>query len=429
MGVLSLIIYMLLWLFTLIHSYKKKRTIDAGNLLILLFFVYSVFSIFLYLDTEGRGFMYKSYSIPLFPLLFLYGMIMISMSPVLKFDLKRVSGILGPSSRALDLITWIFIIASVLKLPADIMNIRTGITSIIMDSSAGLDIYKESMENSQASLGDGAISNLPAIISNLLSDFMCLVLVYYIIIKKNKKMILALSFAILTIPFGHLASSQRGPAISIIFSLAISYFALRQYVDASIKKKIELGAVAFVIAFSIPFMAITYSRFDRSDGGVGSSFLDYLGQENVNFAEYAFDNNGLRYGDRTFPLFKRMLGFKNVPHNFWERRDKYPYLKINDEVFIGYVGDFCLDFGPFITLIIFIFFSRLFYLATLPRRGIIHFQQLIILHFLMLLGMQGGMKLFPFADGAGLKIIVYIMLFIYFSIDNKKQRQLTYGRC
>lgn len=28
------------------------------------------------------------------------------------------------------------------------------------------------------------------------------------------------------------------------------------------------------------------------------------------------NDGGIRYEDRTFPLFKRMLGFDNVPHNF-----------------------------------------------------------------------------------------------------------------
>ena len=108
----------------------------------------------------------------------------------------------------------------------------------------------------------------------------------------------------------------------------------------------------------------------------------------------------------------------NVPGNFWERRDKYPNLKINDEVFVTYVGDFTLDFGPYLTPLFFILFTLIVLKITRIQNGIIRFHRLIILHFLMCVCFIGSIKLFYFADvGGNLQIIVYIFLFLFFWLD------------
>ena len=170
------------------------------------------------------------------------------------------------------------------------------------------------------------------------------------------------------------------------------------------------------------------SRFGESEAGSESSVFFYAGQENLYFNNFGLDNGGLRYGDRTFPLFKKMLGFENVPDNFWERRSKYPNLQINDEVFIGFIGDFTLDFGPFITPFIFIFFTIFILNKTIIRNKVILFHQLILLHFVMCLCMLGGMKLYPFSDvGGNLQLIIYFLAFLFFRLvyaySLKRQRK------
>jgi hypothetical protein len=149
-----------------------------------------------------------------------------------------------------------------------------------------------------------------------------------------------------------------------------------------------------------------------------STIYYYGGQENLYFNKYGLDNGGIRYGDRTFPLFKRILGFENVPKNFMERRDKYPHLKISDEVFYTFVGDFTIDFGPIIATFIFLFFTLFVVINTKIRNGIIRFHQLILLHFVMSVCMLGGLKLYPFSDvGGNLQLIVYFIAYIFFRLD------------
>ena len=217
-----------------------------------------------------------------------------------------------------------------------------------------------------------------------------------------------------------LAVSQRGPAIDRLFTVIMAYFALKEFIPVSINKKIKKIGIVLLLLFSVPMIAITVSRFGERVGGVKESVFNYIGQQNLNFNNYAFDNDGLRYGDRVFPLFKRMLGFNNVPYNFWERRIKYPNLKINDEVFIGFVGDFVLDFGTYLASIILIIFTIYIYSKTRIKNRTLLFHQLILLFLIMNLCMIGGLKLFPFADtGGNLVLIVYMLVYIAFKLDYK----------
>ena len=176
-------------------------------------------------------------------------------------------------------------------------------------------------------------------------------------------------------------------------------------------------------------VAVTISRFEREEGGAGASTFYYIGQQNLYFNSYALDDGGIRYGDRTFPVFKRMLGFDNVPQNYTQRRAKYPNLKINDEVFSSFVGDFVIDFGPIIAVIIFLIFFLYSKEHTKPQSGILPFHRLLLLHFIMCICMQGGLKLYPYSDlGGNLKLIMFIMCYIAFKVSNNNSNKTVYGR-
>jgi hypothetical protein len=112
-----------------------------------------------------------------------------------------------------------------------------------------------------------------------------------------------------------------------------------------------------------------------------------------------------------------MIGIKGVPDNFWERRNKYPNLKINDEAFISFVGDFTLDFGPYLSVILFLtIFPSIAYLTKSNNKKL-YFHQFILLHFVMSLCMLGGMKLYPFSDvGGNLQLIVYVFAYLFFLV-------------
>lgn len=409
-------LYLGAWLVTFIYFFRKKGMMDSGNILILSFSIYALFSILLLNDT-GRGREFVGKTLTLLPLIYLYITVMISISPVLAYNQKDIKHIKRIGFFTIDSISWIFLFAAAIQIPANFIHIREGLATIMMDASGGLDIYRETMVQSRHSLGDGAISNLPSIIVNVLTEIVILIVFFNFALGRKKKFNYVLLALICILPFSHLANSQRGPAVSIVLTILVTYFALNRFYPDNIIKYARVSGIVLILLLSMPFIAISHSRFDRGEGGLESSIISYLGQENVNFDIYAFDNNGLRYGDRTFPLFKRMMGFEDVPNSFWERRIKYQHLRINDEVFIGYVGDLCLDFGPIATFLILLLLSLFIRRGSKIYDGKISFDKLLLLQFVMVLGIQGGMKLFPFADGAGLKIISYILTYSCFKIE------------
>jgi oligosaccharide repeat unit polymerase len=411
-----LILNVVAWILTFSMYRKKTLFFGAASVIILSYLLYSIISLLLYNDSFwGTEFS----QLHLFPFIYLYLMLMLVTYPVFKFDRIKNLEIQKPSNLIFNSISLVLIVSTFLMLPERMISISNNFMSILF-KSAGLNIYNETMQDSlNMKIGDGRISNLPAIISGLLTDIGSLMFFYSLTLKKRNKFItIGLLIAIIFPILDSVAMSQRGPVATHIVTLIISYFAVKRLIPGNTNNVIKTVGIIFVIVIMIPIIAITISRFDRKgSGGSESSILYYTGQQNLYFNMYGLDNGGIRYGDRTFPMFKRMLGFENVPHNFYERRAKYRNLKINDEVFIGFVGDFTLDYGPFIAPLIFIFFTFYILRLTRVRNSRILFHQLVLIHFVMCICIQGGMKLFSYADVSNLRIITIFIAYIAFRYD------------
>ena len=402
-----------MWVGAILVYQFNKRHFDAGSVILFSYLTYALLSFILFNNP-----FYKFDEISFFPFFYLFIMLMISFSPILNYDYHKIDKIQKPTSIFLNFVNLIFIIFSLIQLPEIISNFTKSIVQLLLVSSAGLDLYNDSMAESY-SLGDGNIANLPSIITNAYGNFGILLFFYYLTLEHRKAFITIGLF--LSCIIGLLSSvslGQRGPIIEILLSFVITYFAMKKFFQPKIRKVISAIGIVFLIVVTVPIIALTNSRFGDSRGGSDSSVFYYAGQQNIIFNNYGLDNGGIRYGDRVFPLFKRMLGFENIPNNFMERRNKYPNLIVTDEFFIGFVGDFALDFGPYITPFLIIVFSTLFYFITKVRRGVMLFHQLILLHFLMTVCMLGGLKLYPYSDlGGNIQLILYFMAFIFFKLD------------
>jgi len=416
-----LLFFVAVWLITVILYQIKRRYFDAGSILLLSYFFYSIISFVLF-----NSDFYKFNDIRLFPFIYLYLMLMLAFWPVLKYDVQKIHEIQKPPNLYLNILIITFILSSTIQLPEIILEFSSSIFQLLLVSTGGQDLYNDAMADSY-SLGDGAIANLPSIISNAYGNFGILLFFYYLTLpKRNKIIVVGLFLSCLISILNNISLGQRGPIAEILLSIIITYFALRKFLQPSVNRIIKILGIILLVAATIPIIALTNSRFGESLGGSNSSVYFYLGQENLFFNNYGLDNGGIRYGDRTIPLFKRILGFENVPKNFWERREKYPYLYINDEVFIGFVGDFTLDYGPFIAAFLFIIFSIFVTKSTKIRNGKILFHQLILLHFVISVCMLGGMKLYPFSDvGGNLQLVVYFLLYIFFRLDYEFRTKRT----
>lgn len=413
-----LILNIISWAIITIIFYRKRKRIDSAVFLLITFLVYSICSYLTYDFDLNNTFGGKS--LTLFPLVYLFAMILLTMSPILRFDIAKVKSFSNNRYQVLDILLWIYIVCMIIKLPLDLPHIRQGISLIMMNQ--GADLYTDVMAESKLDSGAYLISSLPSIYINVTTEIITLIAFYNLYKKRKKKLTIASFIAIALAPLGSIANGQRGGTFDIIITVIGTYFLFAPILEKKIKKVAKKVGIIAIIVLMIPIFALTQSRFgSRGEGVAEQSVYSYMGQQNINFDLYAFDNNGLRNGDRVFPLFKKMLGFENVPNDFWERRLKYPNLKINDEVFIGYIGDFLLDFGPLISTIIFILFAVIFLRGTKVCNNSCYFYQLLLFQFVLTLGLHGGLKLYPFADTHALKIFAFGLLYWYLKFDKNNK--------
>ena len=258
------------------------------------------------------------------------------------------------------------------------------------------------------------IKNLFGVIDNALTDIVVFLFFYFLTLKKKNYWILGgLLFSIfngIIIPILH---GQRGSIIACVLTVIVGYMLFKRYLSNRVNRVFKVFGISCLIAISLPVIAITMSRFGENRAGAGGILNWYIGQGNLYFNNYGLDAGGIRNGDRTLFLVKLAINPEETPKNYFERREKYHNLKIDDYWFYTFVGDFTIDFGPVYAFIIFVVFNILIILLTLPRDKTMKVYQLLLLYFSMCICMQGGMTLYSYADYVGLRVVVLLMLYIY----------------
>lgn len=401
-------LYLLLWILTLgVYQFKRKQ-LDAGTAIMATYIMYAVFSLFT-LNDELFGIQYDP--LTLFPFIFLYTMLMMSLSPTFYLHFADITSIKEPNTRLIKPFCWLFILCALAMVPNIIGNFEEGIMKLFTDNDAGNDAYHEQLENTQDA--GSAIENIFAIIFNACYD-VAIFFAFYLLSKKEKNwlLILGLFFGVgvgLMLP---VMKGQRSGVLYAGFTVIVGFMLFKPYLSKLLVRTVTvLGSLAAALVV-LPVAAITVSRFGERNAGVLGFINWYVGQANLYFNNWALNAGGTRNGDRTIYLIKRIID-PSTPKNFLERREKYYNLEIDDYYFTTFVGDFCIDFGPAIAFIIFVVFN-LWVLHEIRTKGSeMQLHKLLLVYFTMCVCMQGGMTLFSYADTANLKIVVLFLIYGY----------------
>lgn len=403
--------YLLVWVLTFLGYHILRFKLDGGSAIMMTYILYAIFSIL-----SINDFLFGDMYLPLqvFPYVYLYVMLMIALSPAIYNHLHPTHTIDNPNSRMPVFVSIIIIGASVMLLPDIISNFSDGFVKLFTDVDAGKDAYSEQTEESESGGGSG-ISNLTAIIYNSLMDLPAF-LAFYFLTKKKKNILLisGLFFAVIIGLLLPIMRGQRGGVVACTLTMFLAYMMFRSYLSVVVDRLVKSVGIIMIILVSLPVAAITISRFgsDNVGPGVGGYINWYVGQGNLYFNNYAFDNGGIRYGDRTMNLFKRLV-YSDTPKNYDERRWKYRHLNCDDNWFTTFVGDFVIDFGPVFATVIFVVFNSFVLYNIRPRGDTIKLHQLLLLYFSMCICMQGGMTLFSFSDTSNLRIITFALFYAY----------------
>jgi len=402
--------YTLLWVISFILYHYKNRHIDGGSAVIASYIVYLFFSFI----TLNDVFFDSTYEhLRLFPFIYLYVMLMIALSPAIQLHRSPVTEIEDPHSKALLIPCVVAILCIFVQIPSILSNFNSNFFSLLTDSDAGKEAYLEAIENTESA--GSAISNLPAVLFNMLYD--CSVFIFFFLLTRKDKNVIFLVLLFLAIVIGMIIpvmDGQRGAVIKCGFTIVAGYMLFRQFISKRIDRIIKIASIIVTTIVAIPIIAITVSRFsDRQGSADTSGFVYwYIGQGNLYFNNYALDAGGTRNGDRTFNMAKRLLS-SGTPKNYTERRDKYSNLKIDDYFFTTFVGDFAIDFGPLGAFIIFVVFNGWAILHIRPRDGTIKLHQLLLVYFALCVSLQGGMTLFMYSDTGNLAVGVMMLLYIW----------------
>lgn len=400
--------YFVVWILTFIWYHIKRPQLDAGSVIIGMQVVYAFFSI---LTISDALFSYAFNELKLFPYIYLYSMLMVALLPVIRFHIHPAQSIRGGSSRILVLTSLVLFLTAVLQIPDMMSEASTGLAKLITESDAGKEAYEETADS--MSQAGSKIRNVPAFLFNMLSDLIPFLLFYFMSLKKkNRILILCLFVAMLINILLPVTRGQRNGTVQGILTVVAAFFMFRAYISQKARRIIQTVGFTVILLFSVPVIAITMSRFGEKAAGAAGYVNWYVGQGSLYFNNYGLDAGGTRNGDRTAYMIKRLID-PSTPKNYVERRDKYPNLYIDDYFFVTFVGDFTIDFGPYLATLIIIAFGLIIMSRIRIRDGSIALYDFMLLYFAICVSIQGGMTLFSYSDTGNLRIVAFLMLYAY----------------
>ena len=172
--------YTLLWLTSFILYHYKNRHIDGGSAVMASYIVYCFFS-FITLNDDFFDITYEH--LRLFPFIYLYVMMMLALLPAIKLHCSPVTEIEDPHSKALLIPCFVVILCIFAQIPSVLSNFNSGFISLLTDSDAGKEAYLEALGDAESAGSE--ISNLPAVLYNILID--CSVFIFFFLLTRKDK--------------------------------------------------------------------------------------------------------------------------------------------------------------------------------------------------------------------------------------------------
>lgn len=417
-----LIFNALLYIGTFIFFQKSRKKFGIGSIILIL---YSLVAI------VGIDYYYHPYAnfeeVKLFPFLYLFVVLMIVAYPLLRVNESKITHIQEPSKLFIDGFSWLVVIVTIIATIPLLMDFNETIGKVFSGASFVQDAYidKQDLIDDR---GDGKFSII-GVLSTIFVNFSPMLFFYYISREKvNKLLIWGLGIAIILNLFIQISQSARGDLVTISLNIIFLYFFFLKSLDEQKRKFFRRIIIFFTVLLGTPFIIITLGRFgdkDSSQVDISNYFLErYVSESFLNFNSYGLNPGGCREGDRTAPFFKQSLGYETA-NNYNKRLDKYYYMNMNEAIFSTYVGEFTLDYGPYITFAFFLVLSIFFRSKLKKIDETCTFSQYILYYFLF--NICVGIFLFPYSDVNGnLRIILFFILYIVFQIDyNQQQKELN----
>jgi len=400
----------------LVIFHLLRKRFGWGNLGVLYFLFYTILSflsIHLYITGTPNLFDWKE--INLFPLLYQQFFIAIFCILLARIDYKA-EYIAQPQSYIIYLV-YVFVITFSLL---DIINVwedfSTGIILLATDDQYGAELYNDLSEMVYTTRS-GAKQYI-SVIANITKHLAPILFLHYMAYpKKNIFILLGLGCSSLVSIMSAISIGSRLGIVQEMMNIIGGIWLMRRFYSRRIILWMRPIGIAFGTIIMIGFLSITLSRAGKTNINPLSFVESYASQSFLYFGSHGFNNEQIRYGDRTIPLLKSIFA-KDVARSYIDRVDKYKKMKINEKVFVSFVGDCVFDYGVIGgTIFLFLLYS-MFRTLLLPIGETLYFDKVVLTY--MLIWLLNGFYAWPYSDfGGNLSFISLLLLSLFFRKSRK----------
>lgn len=295
--------------------------------------------------------------ISLWPLLYLFATFYLFARYVINYRMdNRIYELAYSHSKMIDILCYIYIICVIIDVISDGLNLQQIAYNNVVENAA--ENYGDHFTN------DKEYATVWLRLTHSYESYVwyvALIAVFNSLCQGRRVFaILLLSIVMVKRLMDSVALGERTFIMVNVFVLLALFSIYYKHLDRKSKKVIYYLAVLFgLLVFSF-LAAVTISRFDNSDYGVGGSFVYYLGSPMLHFDYGVADSLRGTFGGAA--TFNGILERFNIP----------PILEIDyrysadamlgthcSTSFITFIGPLCIDFGFIITFLLAIFWPML----------------------------------------------------------------------
>lgn len=288
-----LLLYCLLWLISILVYRFQFRGSGLGLGLLLLWFFSSITAVWMIQQRYYyQSSLYVFDIVSFWPLLYLWGTVLLYSSPILFFKSPADASLqyCSKSNRKeknciVNVTIVMFVVLSVAKLSI-LMRLPNALDFFNADAgSLSKGEHQKEIAEFVFSSQMGVVSNK---ITNILRDSMLCFAFYFVAVKKYKKAI-CLFLCCVVLPFYEaIVLGSRQQMICTVITLFITYQLFSPFFDKQMKKRIQRYIGIFVSITIIPTILISLLRFGDYADFLIYELLRYFGESCVNFASWLF---------------------------------------------------------------------------------------------------------------------------------------------
>lgn len=335
--------------------------------LVLIWLGSSVLSLVFYYLTEDL--LYNR--IGFIPFVFIHLCFFVSIIPIIKSPLTREINISHVNIILYKRILYCFIFVSIVPFLENLLQVLTGA------NSSGNDLAE--MYDSKMYGGGFQITWLSPVgkIGNTIDGVFLYFLIFspfYLLTRKD----VSISFILLsTIPVGthllfQMAAAGRGTMVSFMLWAFYLVLLFHKNIPRVRLKKIRIWGLSVLVLMVIGLTAITVSRkaATNAEDNVFVFIGYYVAKSHLDFNENLWHMKQHTEGDNSFAFVKSCLGLPTF--NSFLEKEKYwneSRIGVQPGYFYTYIGDLYMDFGSYITVILFVMNSFFALLIFKNRRG------------------------------------------------------------